>query len=178
MDSALRRQTLGDLLRRTRKRFPQKMAIRCGATVWTYAEFDDVCNRFAAGLAAIGIGPGDRVAIIARNSHAFAVLRFALARVGAVLVPINFMLSAAEAQFILKHSGAKALCVDSEFAEIGRAAARETSVERLVWLPSEETTAPAKGMTTYHALLDHCPHPPVRELHASMPAQIIHTRRT
>ena len=118
MDSALRRQTLGDLLRRTRKRFPQKTAIRCGATVWTYAEFDDVCNRLAAGLAAIGIGPGDRVAIIARNSHAFAALRFALARVGGVLVPINFMLSAAEAQFILQHSGAKLLCVDSEFAEI------------------------------------------------------------
>ncbi len=149
MDSALRRQTLGDLLRRTRKRFPQKTAVRCGATVWTYAEFDDVCNRLAAGLAATGVGPGDRVAIIARNSHAFAALRFALARVGGVLVPINFMLSAAEAHFILKHSGAKLLCVDSEFAETAKVAARETGVERLVWLPSEETTAPAKGMTTW-----------------------------
>ena len=147
MDAALRRQTLGDLLRRTRKRFPLKTAIRCGTTVWTYAEFDDVCNRLAAGLAAIGIGPGERVAIIARNSHAFAALRFALARIGGVLVPINFMLSAAEAQFILQHSGAKVLCVDSEFAAIGEAAARETSVERLVWLPSEETTAPAAGMS-------------------------------
>jgi fatty-acyl-CoA synthase len=170
MDSALRRQTLGDLLHRTRKRFPQKTAVRCGTTAWTYAEFDDVCNRLAAGLAAIGIGPGDRVAIMARNSHAFAALRFALARIGGVLVPINFMLSAAEAQFILKHSGAKALCVDSEFAEIGRAAAREAGVERLVWLPSEETTAPAKGMTTYDALLEHGSNPPARELDGSRPA--------
>jgi fatty-acyl-CoA synthase len=178
MDSALRRQTLGDLLHRTRKRFPQKTAVRCGTTAWTYAEFDDVCNRLAAGLAAIGIGPGDRVAIMARNSHAFAALRFALARIGGVLVPINFMLSAAEAQFILKHSGAKALCVDSEFAEIGRAAAREAGVERLVWLPSEETTAPAKGMTTYDALLEHGSNPPARELDGSRPAQIIYTSGT
>src|SRR5258708_37073281 len=99
MDSALRRQTLGDLLRRTRKRFPQKAAIRCGATVWTYAKFDDVCNRLAAGLAVSGVGVGDRVAVIARNSHAFAALRFALARIGGVLVPINFMLRSPEGQF-------------------------------------------------------------------------------
>ncbi len=117
------------MLRRTRNRFPQKQAIRCGAIVWTYTEFDDVCNQLAAGLAANGVGVGDRVAIIARNSHAFAALRFALARIGGVLVPINFMLSAGEAQFILQHSGAKLLCVDTEFSETGKAAARETGVE-------------------------------------------------
>src|SRR5260370_38379509 len=106
MDEALRRQTLGDLLRRTRKRFPQKEAIRCGATAWTYAEFDDVCNRLAAGLAANGVGAGDRVAVIARNSHAFGALRFALARLGGVPVPCNFMLSDPRSQFSLLHSRA------------------------------------------------------------------------
>jgi fatty-acyl-CoA synthase len=178
MNSALRRQTLGDLLRRTAKRYPQRAAIRCGATLWTYSQFDAICNRLAAGLAATGIGPGDRVAIIARNSHAFAALRFAVARVGGVLVPINFMLSAPEAQFILQHSGAKLLCVDSEFAEVGRAAARGTGVERLAWLPSEETTAPAQGMVTWDALLEHGLNPPAHELDASMPAQIIYTSGT
>ena len=48
------------------------------------------------GLAGIGVRSGDRVAILSRNSHAFAALRFALARLGAVLVPINFMLTAEE----------------------------------------------------------------------------------
>ena len=178
MDAALRRQTLGDLLRRTRKRFPQKVAIRCGATAWTYAEFDDVCNRLAAGLAANGVGVGDRVAVIARNSHAFAALRFALARAGGVLVPINFMLSVGEAKFILQHSGAKLMCVDTEFAETGTAAARETGVERLVWLPGEETSAPVTGMTTYASLIAHGSDPPTCELDASMPAQIIYTSGT
>jgi len=95
------RQTLGDLLRRTRQRYPNKLAIRCGSTAWTYAQFDDICNRLATGLAAQGIASGDRVAVLARNSHAFAALRFAVARLGAVLVPINFMLSADEARYIL-----------------------------------------------------------------------------
>ena len=49
---------------------------------------------------------GDRVAVLARNSHAFAALRFALARLGAVLVPINFMLKADEVAYILRHAGA------------------------------------------------------------------------
>ena len=101
MNSTLNRQTLGDLLRRTAQRDPHKLAIRCGATDWTYREFDDVCNRFASGLASIGVGSGDRVAVLARNSHGFAALRFAVARLGAVLVPINFMLSSGEANFIL-----------------------------------------------------------------------------
>ena len=94
MKHDLSRQTLGDLLRRTRQRFPNKLAIRCGDVDWTYAEFDDICDRLATGLAARGIEIGDRVAVISRNSHAFVALRFALARLGAVLVPINFMLSA------------------------------------------------------------------------------------
>src|SRR4029077_4997858 len=70
------------------------------------------------------------------------------------------------------------LSVTAEFSEIGRAASRETAVERLVWLPSEETTVPAKGMTSYDALLDHGPNPPAHELDASMPAQIIYTSGT
>ena len=55
MNTAITRQTLGDRLRRTRMRFPDKLAIRCGKTDWTYAEFDDICNRLAGGLAAHGI---------------------------------------------------------------------------------------------------------------------------
>jgi fatty-acyl-CoA synthase len=170
----VRRQTLGDLLRRTRQRFPNKPAIRCGATTWTYAQFDDTCNRLAAGFAAEGIQVGDRVAIIARNSHAFAAVRFALARIGAVLVPINFMLTAPEARYILEHSGAKLLCVDSAFAELARAA----SAGPLLWLPGEDPSTPPPGIKTFDALLERGATPPERELQGSMLAQIIYTSGT
>ena len=111
MDASITRQTLGDLLRRTAGRVPDKPAIVCGEVSWTFREFDTVVNRLANGLAARGVALGDRVAILSRNSHAFAALRFALARLGAVLVPINFMLNADEVAFILRHAGAQTLFV-------------------------------------------------------------------
>eukprot|EP01136_Pigoraptor_vietnamica_P009332 Opistho-1_new@45741 len=105
----VRRQTIADALRRTALRLPAKMAIVCGATRWTYAEFDALVSRLAAGLARMGVAQGDKVAVLARNSHGFAALRFALARRGAVMVPINFMLKADEVAYILRHAGARTL---------------------------------------------------------------------
>ena len=130
--AAIRQHTLGDFLRRTAKRVPEKLAIVCGETRWTYAAFDRIVNRLSRGLLAEGIVSGDRVAILARNSHAFAAMRFALAKIGAVLVPINFMLNADECAFILRSAGAKALAMGPDFVELGRAAAaKDTKVERL-----------------------------------------------
>ena len=179
MDAALRRQTLGDLLHRSAKRFPEKTAIICGDTAWSYAEFDTLCDRLAAGLSARGIGKGARVAILARNSHAFAALRFALARLGALLVPINFMLKPEEAAFILKHAGAEMLATDSGLAEVARAAAAlDTKVRELVWLPSEEKTAPVPGMIAFDELLSNSAEPPPVELSGGDLAQFVYTSGT
>jgi fatty-acyl-CoA synthase len=173
------RQTLGDLLRRTAARWPHKTAIRCGAVVWTYAQFDRLCSQLAAGFTAQGIRMGDRVAILARNSHAFVAVRFAVARIGAVLVPINFMLNAEEVAHILRHSEARFLCVDCELAPIGREAARHnTSVERLAWLPSEGPTAPADGLLRFEDLLLETDSPPTPDFDGSLPAQIVYTSGT
>ncbi len=151
----LRRQTLADLLRRTALRTPHKPGIRCGDTAWSWAEFDAVVTRLAAGLQAEGVAVGERVAVLARNSHAFAALRFALARIGAVLVPVNFMLNADEAAYILRHAGARLLAVDSALAELGRsAAAKDTQVRRLLWLPSEAASEPIAGALSFHRLAD------------------------
>ncbi|HSR98971.1 MAG TPA: AMP-binding protein, partial [Kofleriaceae bacterium] len=116
------RHTLGDLLRRTAGRLPGKTAVICGEVTWTYAELDRIVNRFANGLAALGVVPGERVAIVSRNSHAFVALRFALARLGAVLVPINFMLNADEVAYVLRHAGARLLAVGPDFVELASAA--------------------------------------------------------
>ena len=178
MTNAYSRQALGDLLRRTARRHPDKLAIRCGRVDWTYAQFDEVCNRLAAGLAGQGVNIGDRVAVLARNSHAFAALRFAVARLGAVLVPINFMLNAVESRFILEHSGAKLLCVDSSLADLGRDASKRTMVERLVWLPSEDDSEPEKDMLSFNELIEQAESAPDRELPGSLLAQIVYTSGT
>jgi fatty-acyl-CoA synthase len=70
---------------------------------------------------------------------AFAALRFALARLGAVLVPINFMLGPDEVAYILRHAGAP-VGVAPDMIELGRdGAARDTQVVDCSWLPGEDT---------------------------------------
>ena len=179
MHPAIRRHTLGDILHRSAARHPDKLAIACGAVRWSYGEFDAVCDRVAAGLAGRGIAKGDRVAILARNSHAFAALRFALARLGAVLVPINFMLKAEEAAYILRHAGARMLATDSGLADLARAAAaQDTAVREFVWLPSEEPTTPVAGMTRFDALAGCAAAVPEVDLAGTDLAQIVYTSGT
>lgn len=152
--SALRRNTLSDVLWRTARRTPDQPALHCGEHQWTYAELDAVVTRAAAGFAARGVAAGDRVAVLARNSHSFVFLRFAVARLGAVLVPLNFMLLAEEVAHLLRHSGATHLCVDGEFAALGASAAGlETGVRELIWLPAEQRTEQPTGTVNFEDIV-------------------------
>jgi fatty-acyl-CoA synthase len=179
MDPAIRRQTIADLLHRSAMRYPGKTGLVCGDTRWTFAEFDAVCDRLAAGLSRLGAGKASRVAVLARNSHAFAALRFALARLGAVLVPINFMLKAEEVAYILKHAGAQMLATDSGLADTARAAAAlDTAVKQFVWLPSEEPSQPVSGMISFNDLARTDGQPPAVDLAGTDLAQIVYTSGT
>ncbi|HXD40068.1 MAG TPA: AMP-binding protein, partial [Ramlibacter sp.] len=179
MDPVIRRQTIADLLHRSAMRYPAKTGLVCGDTRWTFAQFDAECDRVAAGLSRLGVGKASRVAVLARNSHAFAALRFALARLGAVLVPINFMLKAQEVAYILKHAGAQVLATDTGLADTARAAAAlDTAVKQFVWLPSEEPSQPVSGMTTFDELARTDGAPPAVELAATDLAQIVYTSGT
>ena len=179
MNPITRRQTLADLLRRTAQRLPHKLAVHCGDTRWTYAEFDALVTRLAAGLAGRGIAHGERVAVLARNSHGFAALRFALARLGAVLVPINFMLKADEVAFILRHAGAKTLATDSGLAQLARAAAAiDTKVKDFIWLPSEDPSEPVPGMASFHDLATCTAALPDSPLQSTDLLQIVYTSGT
>jgi fatty-acyl-CoA synthase len=174
-----RQHTIGDLLRRSAHRNPDKTAIRCGPVAWTYKEFDEICNRLARGLIINGVTTGDRVAIVARNSHAFAAVRFAVARAGAVLVPINFMLNEEEIAFILRSSGAKAVAIGPEFADVCRTAVkRDTKVEWVFGLPGEDQPANAGIELDIDALLDKDTSPVVTGLDDTMLAQIVYTSGT
>ena len=176
---AVRRQTLSDVLRRTALRLPAKTAIVCGGTRWTYVEFDALVTRVAAGLRALGVCEGDKVAVLARNSHGFAALRFALARCGAVLVPINFMLKAEEVAYILRHAGARTLATDRGLADLARsAAALQTEVSRLIGLPSEDDEQALADMVNL-ADLAQCRDPlPELQLTSTDVAQIVYTSGT
>ena len=88
---------------------------------FTYAELNDRCNRIANVLREKGIGKDDRVALLMMNGVEYVESFFACAKVGAVIVPLNWRLVPDELEFILKDSGSVALIFDSEFDESAQA---------------------------------------------------------
>lgn len=147
-----RRQSLPAMLRRSARRHGQRPAIVCGATRWSYAQFDRIVDNLAAGLKRAGLQPGDRVALMARNSHAFIALRFAVARADLVLVPVNFMLNAEDVRYILSHSGARWMFADGTTLAVAREASAGV-VDELRGIPGESDPAPA-GVTGWEDLLE------------------------
>src|SRR3954466_1902241 len=111
-----RQHGVGDLLHRTARRYPDKLAVVAGDLRVSYAEFDDAVNRCANALAARGLAKGDRLALLSPNSWQFAVLVFATARLGVVLVPVNFMLGADEIAYILRHCAAAGIVAEDALA--------------------------------------------------------------
>ncbi|WP_027543538.1 acyl-CoA synthetase [Bradyrhizobium sp. WSM2254] len=174
-----REHSIGDILRPSAARKPDKPALSCGAVRWSFAELDAICNRLARGLLVLGVKKGDRLAILSRNSHSFPALRFAAARLGAVLVPINFMLNPDEINFILKNSGAKLLAVGPDLVEAARAAtAKGCGVETLIWLAGEDAATAPVGLTTFDELLHADSSFPDVSVDSRDLAQIIYTSGT
>ena len=112
MVALARSHAVGDIPRRTAARVPHKTAIINGDVRLTFAELDRAVDATAAAMAAAGLAKGDRLAILSHNCWQFPVLSFATARLGVLLVPINFMLGAGEIAFILEHSEASAFVVE------------------------------------------------------------------
>ncbi|MCU1502943.1 MAG: acyl-CoA synthetase [Ilumatobacteraceae bacterium] len=113
-----RRQSIGDLLRRTAARNPDATAIVFGELRQTYAELDSAVNRMANAITERGIGRGDRVAMLGHNHHAYVVTWLALARLGVISVPINFMLKADEVAFVLAHAGAVGIVAEDTLTTV------------------------------------------------------------
>src|SRR5690606_6474420 len=73
-------------------------------------------QAMAAGLDALGVGVGERVAIVSHNSARLLTALFGVSGSGRILVPINFRLVAEEVKYIVEHAGARVLLVDPELA--------------------------------------------------------------
>lgn len=118
MTNRARRNTLGDLLTRTAARNPDKQAFLYTDRKVTYKELDYLVNQAAYGLVRVGIRKGDRLAILSKNSLDFIVVIFAAAKVGAVTIPINYMLSDKDIAYILNHAEVTAMFAAKEYINI------------------------------------------------------------
>jgi fatty-acyl-CoA synthase len=110
---------LADLIDRNASHTPRKVALRFAGSAITYAAFAHRIAATARALASrLGVGQGDRVAILATNHPDYLALLYACARLGAMLVPLNWRLVVPELLFILADAEVKALVVEQAFAEI------------------------------------------------------------
>ncbi|MFT0532113.1 AMP-binding protein [Castellaniella hirudinis] len=116
---------VSSILARTVDRYPAKEALVFGERRWTYAAWDARINRVAHALAALGVRPLDRVALYLHTDEASATIYFACQKIGAVAVPMNFRLAAAEVAHILRDSGARVLAYSQALASTVDAAARD-----------------------------------------------------
>jgi fatty-acyl-CoA synthase len=131
---------LADLIERNAAFAPDKPAIHFDGAELTYAAF---AARIAAAARALksrlGIGRGDRVAILSLNHPDYLVLLYACARLGAMLVPLNWRLAVPEQVFILSDASVKALIVEKGFAAVIeplKAASPDVRVVGLDFAPS------------------------------------------
>src|SRR6202165_3823355 len=104
-----------EFARRTRKLYVEREGVLAGDLRLTYSQFFDRCDRWSSALQAMGVKQGDRVAYISPNTHEQLESFYAVPQIGAVLVPINFRLTAEDFVYIATHSGAKVLCVHPDY---------------------------------------------------------------
>ena len=143
-----------EFARRARKLYPEREALVDGDLRLTYSEFFERCDRWSSALQKLGIRQGDRVAYIAPNTHAQLESFYAVPQIGAVLVPLNYRLTANDFAYLINHSGARIVCAHSEYLDaVDSIRSQLPNVDSFValeesrpgWIDYEATLAEAPG---------------------------------
>jgi len=141
-----------EFARRACSLYPEREAVIDGERRFTYRQFFERCARFSAVLQSWGVRPGERIAYIAPNTHAHLEGYYAVPQIGAVIVPINYRLTADDFAYIIAHSGARVVCAHADYLPaLDRVRAQLPLVERYValegaagaWLDYEKLVAEA-----------------------------------
>ncbi|MEO7003582.1 MAG: AMP-binding protein [Ktedonobacterales bacterium] len=147
-----------EFLRRSRRLYPDKEAVVDEGLRLTYAQFGERCDRWSAALQQLGVGPGDRVAYIAPNTHQQLESFYAVPQIGAVLVPINYRLTSEDFAYIIGHSGAKVVCVHGDYLlDVERIRPQLPGVEQVIALEGLTDALRATGWHDYETLLAPAP---------------------
>lgn len=117
--SALIEKTIGALLREAAARSPERDAVVFpdAGVRYTYREFDTLCDRFAQGLMALGLAPGERLALWAANVPEWVIAQMGSARAGVVMVTVNPSYRPAELEYLLRQSGSRCLILTEGFKD-------------------------------------------------------------
>jgi long-chain acyl-CoA synthetase len=127
--------TLWDVVCRHARRSPDAVALQFEGRKQTYGELLQSSMALAEELVLRGVRPGDRIAYLGKNNELYFALLYAIACLGAVLVPINWRLARAEWEFILRDSQARLLFTDPAFLEAGHALAQASGLVGAQYIP-------------------------------------------
>src|SRR2546421_7001875 len=144
-----------EFARRTRKLYPGREAVVDGELRLTYEQFFTRCDRWSAALQALGVKQGDRVAYIAPNTHAQLESFYAVPQIGAVLVPVNYRLTADDFVYLINHSGSKILCAHSDY--LNAIDGVRSELPNVVAFVALEGGAKKQGWLDYETLLSSTP---------------------
>ncbi len=143
---------------------------------FTYTELRTALEHHAGGWAGLGVGPGDRVAIVAKNSADFLVHTFAIMRAGAIPALVNWRLSASEMAEVIGLVEPAAIAADAEFAALVESAAPELTRKVIIGVPPGPTDPVAPGWKAGSALTGKVPPRPA--LSAGDVLALVHTSGT
>ena len=108
---------IGEFITRRAVLTPQREGLVCGEIRRSFAELNERANRLAHAMLALGVGHGDRVALLALNEPEYFDMLFGLGKIAATLVPINYRLAGPEIAFVLSDCEARVLVFGGDFAE-------------------------------------------------------------
>ncbi len=131
------KMNIGGFLTKRASLSPNKEALVLGDVRLTFRQLNQRCNRLVNAIGKLGIGPGDRVAVLSLNEPEFFDLYFGLGKLGAVLVPLNHRLAGPEIQYILNDSQARVLIFGQEFAPVVESIKSDIPCEHLVGIMDE-----------------------------------------
>ncbi|MCM3570400.1 long-chain-fatty-acid--CoA ligase [Neobacillus mesonae] len=143
-----------DWKRRAIKYYPQKTAVIDAEKEFTYLEFGQRVDKLSAALYEAGINPKDHVAVMLPNTHYMLECFYGIGQLGAVMVPLNYRLSAGDLEYIIRHSDAKMLIVDEEFCKPIEEIADNLSLEKIVIVQVSGHKTSLKGVF-YEDFLEH-----------------------
>jgi fatty-acyl-CoA synthase len=109
---------IGEFMTRRAKLTPEREGLVCEGVRRTFKDLNERANRLAHVMKDLGVGHGDRVALLALNDPEYYDLYFGLGKIGAILVPINYRLAGPEIQFIVSDCGAKVFFFGKEYTDI------------------------------------------------------------
>jgi acyl-CoA synthetase (AMP-forming)/AMP-acid ligase II len=140
-----------EFARRARMLYRNREAVVDGDLRLTYEQFFDRCDRWSSVLQRqMAVRRGDRVAYIAPNTHAQLESFYAVPQLGAVLVPVNYRLTAEDFAYIIQHSGARVVCAHPDYLDaVDRVRSLLPEVEHYVSLDG----AARRGWTSYEQQL-------------------------